>query len=446
MSNGSEKTAYEYAERSERAHQALKTARERGVKLGRPYMEFDEAVAQIYDDTSHGRISVAEASRQYKIPRSTLRYRLKTYEEREMSDADSTVSNENNADRIIIYGAQAVAFSTYKVLSKKGYDVLFFVVTKKEGNPSRLEDKAVISLDEFLSWCEKHDENPAVYIATPDSVQQEIADTLHSNDYYNIRFVDSKAFGSLMKDYYSSLDIFHAIDTENYLADRVAIYQARSEKDKLLKHLYKNNSYTHSVQGGGTTCSRFLNTEFIDSTGDNISDKNSNYSELSVLYWAWKNSNKPVIGLEHYRRFLRVSEADLLMLLNGEVDAVLPYPMIYTPSISQQRKRWISDSDWSATLTALKELAPEYFARIGEIDFQPYYLNYNMLIARKEVLDEYCEFLFPVLERIEELTDGANRHDRYIGYIGEYLCTLYFLVKEKHGKMKIRHAAVEMRV
>ncbi len=250
MSNGSGKTSYEHAERSMKAQQALKTAKERGVKLGRPYMEFDEAVAQIYDDTSHGRISVAEASRQYKIPRSTLRYRLKTYEEREMSDADSTVSNENNADRIIIYGAQAVAFSTYKVLSKKGYDVLFFVVTKKEGNPSRLEDKAVISLDEFLSWCEKHDENPAVYIATPDSVQQEIADTLHSNDYYNIRFVDSKAFGSLMKDYYSSLDIFHAIDTENYLADRVAIYQARSEKDKLLKHLYKNNSYTHSVQGG----------------------------------------------------------------------------------------------------------------------------------------------------------------------------------------------------
>ncbi len=134
------------------------------------------------------------------------------------------------------------------------------------------------------------------------------------------------------------------------------------------------------------------------------------------------------------------------MLLNGEVDAVLPYPMIYTPSISQQRKRWISDSDWSATLTALKELAPEYFARIGEIDSQPYYLNYNMLIARKEVLDQYCSFLFPVLERVEEMTDGVKREDRYIGYIGEYLCTVYFLMMEKEGKMKVRHAAAEMRV
>jgi hypothetical protein len=153
-----------------------------------------------------------------------------------------------------------------------------------------------------------------------------------------------------------------------------------------------------------------------------------------------------VIGLEHYRRYLRVSEADLLMLIEGEVDAILPYPMIYTPDISQQRKRWISDFDWAAVKQALYELAPDYASYIDEIDSQTYYLNYNLIIAQRKVLDEYCGFLFSILKRVDDLTNGVNRHDRYIGYIGEYLCTLYYLVNERNMNINVRHAPAMMKI
>ena len=62
-----------------------------------------------------------------------------------------------------------------------------------------------------------------------------------------------------------------------------------------------------------------------------------------------------------------------------------------------------------------------------------------MVLAKKDVLEEYCNWLFPVLERVEELSSpkGEERADRYIGYIGETLTTLYFMYHK--DKLNIKH-------
>ena len=141
-------------------------------------------------------------------------------------------------------------------------------------------------------------------------------------------------------------------------------------------------------------------------------------------------------GLSHYRRILELSEDDILRLEDNEVDAVLPYPMPYEPDIEEHHKRYLAEGDWKALLTALEELQPEYADAFPAVLRQQYLYNYNIILARKEVLADYCGWLFPILERVEQLSEpkGRERKDRYIGYMGETLETLYFM----HNRNKLQ--------
>jgi hypothetical protein len=62
-----------------------------------------------------------------------------------------------------------------------------------------------------------------------------------------------------------------------------------------------NNIYIPVMAGNN---SRPLNENYIgDDTGDSISDKNEYYSELTGLYWVWKNTKQDIVGSCHYRRY-----------------------------------------------------------------------------------------------------------------------------------------------
>ena len=224
------------------------------------------------------------------------------------------------------------------------------------------------------------------------------------------------------------------------------VYVAKFYKDKQLKNIYIHPDWQIPIQVGAALTDIRI-TDISDDTGENISVKNVNYCELTALYWMWKNrlsdtdekTKNKYFGLFHYRRILDMSESDIQKMMENSVDAVLPFPMMSEPDIREHHMRYLKESDWDAMLQALEELQPEYAKCYQDIFTQQYMYNYNMIIAKKQVLADYCAWLFPILERTEELSNprGWERADRYIGYIGENLLTLYFMYHQ--NDLKIYH-------
>lgn len=352
---------------------------------------------------------------------------------------------------LVIYGAQAIALGAYKSIKEltPDRDVLCFLVTEMGSNAPVLGDKPVRELKEFASSLSKEDkENIEVLIATPDPVMEAIEDSLDEEGLYRHVRLDSLRWAQMQQMAFTKNVKFMPLAVYPIGVDRpkVSVYKAKFFKDKELSTPFFNPEYMHDLQvGTARTDVRVAN--LLDNQGDNISYKNGNYSELTGLYWIWKNrlatsesDEDEYVGLAHYRRMFDLSEDDLRRIKANDIDVLLPYPMPYEPCIEAHPKRYLKDVDWQALLTALEELQPEYADAFKNILKGEYMYNYNIVIARKEVLCDYCSWLFPILERTEELSvpKGCERADRYIGYMGEILETLYF-VYNKYG-LRIAHA------
>lgn len=344
---------------------------------------------------------------------------------------------------VAIYGAQAIAFSTYKAIKEiyMEYNVCCFIVTSIDNNPTELDGIPVYSLSELIRM-KFNKNNMKVVIATPESVISEIKDNLEQKGFTNIESIDSEKFAYLQEQYYKKTAFCDVLSSYPYGETKaeLEIYMTKFWKDKELISKMLLPQYFVPVQAGAANTDVRV-CDILDNEGDNISARNGDYSELTVLYWAWKHMmrGKKYYGLAHYRRYLMLDEKDLYRLENNDIDVVLPYLMIYEPDIQVHHKRYLSEEEWMALLQALEELYPNYAEAYKDILKKPYFYNYNIILAKRNVMDDYCNWLFSILFRVEKIvnSNGNRKPNRYIGYIGENLTTLYFIYNQK--RLKIAH-------
>ena len=209
-----------------------------------------------------------------------------------------------------------------------------------------------------------------------------------------------------------------------------------------------------------------------DDDGDNISEKNKSYCELTAQYWAWKNADADYYGFFHYRRYFSFAEKVFPANAFGEVfasansDAVLK-----TYAVTAERMREIIPKydliipaeggfeERGLTLYRQYSIAPVHHK--SDLDFvldvikkdypamYPYAVKYlhrkrgyfcNMFIMKKALFNDYCEWLFDILQKHEKAVDISEYSEqayRVHGFLAERLCGIYLYYLEKTKKLKI---------
>lgn len=353
---------------------------------------------------------------------------------------------------LAIYGAQGIALGVYEAIHNlyPVRTIRCFVVSEKGENAEFLSGVPVLELTAFSKIIpEEERDQIEILIATPENVMPAIEKSLDACGFCCHVRLTSPRWAELVSYRYVCDKEYLPLKAlpVGYHKANMHMFMAKFYKDKPLAGSYDMPEWITPIQVGAALCKERV-ANILDCDGENISAKNGNYSELTALYWIWKNrlvkpsadSEYEYYGLAHYRRILELTEDDVLKLADNEVDVVLPYPMPYEPDIEAHHKRYLKKEDWNVLWQTIQEFTPEYSEKFAHILTQKYFYNYNIILARKEILKEYCGWLFPILERVEELSvpTGKERADRYMGYIGETLSTLYFM--SQRDRLNITHA------
>lgn len=202
-----------------------------------------------------------------------------------------------------------------------------------------------------------------------------------------------------------------------------------------------------------------------DDTGDNISNKNREYCELTALYWAWKNDPDAAwIGFMHYRRFLDFA------CTGSKTDrfGCIPVPEMTKQTLTGMGLNAASVRKTIETTPSACAILPEKWS-VRNVGFTSFYQHYveadhhfahdlaltraviadlypddlpafdtvmaaddgyftNVFVFRRDLFDTYCAWLFSILSAVEQKADLTNysaQARRIYGYLGERLFNVF---------------------
>ena len=240
------------------------------------------------------------------------------------------------------------------------------------------------------------------------------------------------------------------------------------------RHTVIESSILTPIQTGRAVASEVFKDMIGDDTGENISSRNDKYSELSAMYWVWKNYNKignpEYVGFMHYRRQFVFNET-----------LGLPYPQwiasyYYIPSVREATPFFSDDAiegivpqfdylapKYSVTpffdirqeyieaipgskgeifdtfIQVCRKIHPEWEEEISKVEKGNVVQVCNMFVMKKELFFNYCNFAFPVLFELERRIDEmkiVTKETRFLGYMAEKLQTMFMFRLEKEKKYK----------
>ena len=217
-----------------------------------------------------------------------------------------------------------------------------------------------------------------------------------------------------------------------------------------------------------------------DDTGVSMSEKNAFFSELTGIYWVWKNTRQDITGSCHYRRYFtgqsepfdlklkrilyflaglnkkrcgliytanvsrfqkRILTAREIVELFHTYDAILPQRRKFRYSVKRHYERYHHSGDLKRIRKILEVKYPDYLDSFDKImNGRRLYAN-NMFILPDVHFQKFMKWWFSVLfdfEKSLQTEDYQGYQQRIFGFIGERLLNVWFL----HEQLKVKELPV----
>lgn len=190
-----------------------------------------------------------------------------------------------------------------------------------------------------------------------------------------------------------------------------------------------------------------------DNTGENISNKNSNFCELTATYWIMKNDNSDIVGLTHYRRyffnnifsnsFKNIIHKEKIIKILNNYDIIVPKKYKLGVTVEKQYSQIHNIEDLMKCGEIIKNKNPEYSEAFDKVLKKRKIYTYNMFISRKKVFDDYYKWLFDILfeaEKIIDISNYDNYNKRVYGFLSERLFNVW--IEKNKDNLKIKEMPV----
>ncbi|MBM6774807.1 DUF4422 domain-containing protein [Olsenella profusa] len=218
------------------------------------------------------------------------------------------------------------------------------------------------------------------------------------------------------------------------------------------------------VQVGSALANHRFPWALHDDEGDNISDQNPLYCEITTQYWAWKNVDADYYGFCHYRRYFDFSperhkenpwgevmddyvcpatqaryglDDDTIRsvvegcdVITTEIKDLRRFPGgVGTPRHHYELADRLHPEDLMRAVQILKELHPD-FSEDADAFLDGHRSCFcNMFIMKRDIFFDYCSWLFPILKRFVEETDMEDYSVEALrtpGHLAERLFNIYY--------------------
>lgn len=181
-----------------------------------------------------------------------------------------------------------------------------------------------------------------------------------------------------------------------------------------------------------------------DDEGENISNLNPYFCELTGLYWAWKNLKEEYIGLVHYRRLFTMNghtltRADIQPYL-GKIRVFVPRKRhYYIETLKSHYEHTHYPEHLDVTRNVVAKQQSEYLDAYEKAINRTWGYMFNMMIMERTLLNDYCTWLFNILDDVFkqiDTTDYSPFAKRYAGRLSEILFNVWLEKNISSGKIK----------